>query len=67
MVFELDKENICKSIDNGISLLPFCLPSVRDSGNDFWVPKIGSDNSGFSLILFSYPHVVPSHFSKTPN
>ena len=36
----------------------------RDSGNDFWVPKIGLDNSHFSLILFLYPHVVPSRSSK---
>ena len=36
----------------------------RDSGNDFRGPEIGSDTSCFSFILFSYPHVVPSRFSK---
>ena len=37
----------------------------RDSGNDFRGPEIGSDNSCFSFILFSYPHVVPSGSSKS--
>ena len=41
-------------------------PVIRDSGNDSWIPKIGSDNSCFSFILFLYPHVVPSRFSKRP-
>ena len=31
----------------------------RDSGNDFRVPEIGSDNGHFSFL-----HVVSSHFSK---
>ena len=39
------------------------LPTGRDSGNNFWVPEMGSDNSRFSFILFLYPHVVSSHFS----
>ena len=29
----------------------------RDSGNDFRFPKIGSDNSHFSFILFLSPHI----------
>ena len=36
----------------------------RDIGDDFWVPEIGSDNSCFLFILFLYPRVVPSRFSK---
>ena len=39
-------------------------PARRDSVNDFWVPEKGSDNSRFLFILFLYPHVVPSRFSK---
>ena len=35
-----------------------------DSGNDFRIPKIALDNSRFLFNLFSYPHVVPSRFSK---
>ena len=27
-------------------------PAGRDSGNDFRVPEIGSDNSRFSFIVF---------------
>ena len=44
-----------------LNLLPplLSLLAGRDSGNDFRVPKIGSDNSRFSFILFSYHHVVP--------
>ena len=42
-------------------------PLCRDSGNDFRVPEIGSDNSGFSFILFSYPHVIPSSSSTRPS
>ena len=38
--------------------------SRRDSGNDFRVPEMGSDKSRFSFILFLYPLVVPSRFSK---
>ena len=40
---------------------------VRDSGNNFRVPEIGSDNNRFSFILFSYPHVIPSCSSKRPS
>ena len=36
----------------------------RDSGNDFRIPEIASDSSCFLFILFLYPHVIPSHFSK---
>ena len=36
----------------------------RYSGNNFQVPEIGSNNSRFSFILFLYPRVVPSRFSK---
>ena len=36
----------------------------RESGNDFRVPEIGLKNSCFSFILFPYPHVIPSCFSK---
>ena len=39
----------------------------RDSGNNFQVPEIGSDNNCFLFILFSYPHVVPSRFFKRPS
>ena len=39
-------------------------PGARDSGKDFGFPEIGLDNSCFSFILFSYPHVIPSRFSK---
>ena len=35
----------------------------RDSGNNLRIPEIASDNSRFSFNLFSYPNVVPSHFS----
>ena len=45
----------------------FCGLYEADSGNDFRVPEIGSDNSCFSFILFLYPHVVPSHSSKWPS
>ena len=50
-----------------ISGRPLTLPRTRDSGNDFRIPKIGSDNSRFSFILFLYPHVVPSRSSKRPS
>ena len=36
----------------------------RDSGNDFRILEIMSDNSRFLFNLFLYPHVVPSRFSK---
>ena len=36
----------------------------RDSGNDFRIPVIASDNSRFLFILFSYPHVISSRYSK---
>ena len=36
----------------------------RDSGNYFRIPEIALDSCRFSFILFSYPHVVPSCFSK---
>ena len=39
-------------------------PWSRDSGNDFWVPEIGSDNGPFSFIFFSFPHVVSSCLFK---
>ena len=41
---------------------PLGHPSARDSGNDFRIPEIVSDNSCFSFNLFSYPHVVRSRF-----
>ena len=36
----------------------------RDSGNDFWVPKIASGNCHFLFILFLFPHVASSYFFK---
>ena len=39
----------------------------RDSGNDFRITEIVLDNSRSSFKLFSYPHVVPSCFSKSLN
>ena len=51
-----------------MNVVDFDHQTGRDSGNDFRVPEIGSDNSRFKFILFSYPHVVPhvvpSRFSK---
>ena len=41
---------------------PIFSPPTRDSGNDFQVPEIGSDNSHFLFILVLYPRVVPSRF-----
>ena len=46
----------------GKKVFIFMSPLCRDSGNDFRVPEIGSDNSRFSFIVFLYPHVVPSRF-----
>ena len=36
----------------------------RDSGNDFRISQIASDNSRFLFNLFLYPHVIPSLFTK---
>ena len=49
---------------NLLAILCYVTPVSRDSGNDFWVPEIGSENSHFLFILFLYPHVVPNRFSK---
>ena len=38
--------------------------SGRDSGNDFRIPEKASVSGGFSFILFSFFHVVSSHFFK---
>ena len=38
--------------------------TVRDSGNDFWIPEIASDNGRFSFILFSFSHVISTRFFK---
>ena len=35
----------------------------RDSGNNFRIPEIGSDNSRFLFISFLNPQGVPSRFS----
>ena len=55
-------------------IVPECLTNLREhkirciqrqcrnSGNNFWVPKRGSDSSPYLFILFLYPHVVPSGF-----
>ena len=48
-------------------LITYYLPVCRDSGNDFRIPEIASDNSHFSFIIFSYPHVGPSRSSKRPS
>ena len=38
--------------------LQTCTPfASRDSGNDFWIPKIGSDNSRLSFIFFERFHI----------
>ena len=47
-----------------VCFVSFSNPTCKDSGNYFRGPKIGSDNSCSSFILFLYPHVVPSRFSK---